>query len=79
MLRLIQASLNYLERCEGSAPPHLNWNVEYATITPIPLIKNKDENTPYCEPTLERLFVSFRFHFLLRSISSMWVGNANHS
>ena len=39
MLWLIQASLNYLERCEGSAPPHLNWNVEYATITPIPLIK----------------------------------------
>ena len=46
---------------------------ECATITPIPLIKNKDENTPYCEPAFERLLSSFRFHFLLRSTDSMWM------
>jgi hypothetical protein len=30
-----------------------------------------DENTPSDEPALERLFVSFRFHILLRCTNSM--------
>ena len=58
--------LTWIGKC---AIPRVN---PCGTITPTPLIK-MDENTPFGEPTLERLFVSFRFHYLLSSTNSMWM------